>query len=97
MLDSSPSTEDPNQSPLILDQSAVKRCHIRLLDVPRPMGAIYYRKQFYSFVKIFPAMDAAMRGAQRLISRGNSVILTTTPKGIALWVLEPEAQLVSNR
>jgi hypothetical protein len=88
---------DPNQTPLILDQKSAPRCHILLPGMNKPTGAIFYRKQFYSYVKSFPTQEAALRGAERLLAKGNAVILTRVAKGLILWVLEPDAQLAKKR
>ncbi|MBD2462643.1 hypothetical protein H6G89_16505 [Oscillatoria sp. FACHB-1407] len=58
-----------------------------------PVGAIAYEGQYYAYVKFFPTVEAAQRGADRLIEKGNAVILTRIPKGLVLWVHEPEAKL----
>jgi hypothetical protein len=74
-------------------QKLVKRCHIVLPDVPTPIGAILHEGKLYAYVKFFPNIEAAQRGAQRLIEKGNLVILTRVAKGLVLWVYEPEAKL----
>jgi hypothetical protein len=91
-LNSQLSAQSPASAPLILEQKAVKRCHIYLPDTPKPVSAILYKGQFYSYVKFFPSSEAAQRAAERLILRGNPVILTRIAKGLVLWVLELEAQ-----
>lgn len=77
----------------VLDRKAVRTCHIALPDTPKPTGAIAYNDGFYSFVRFYPTLEAAQRGSERLLKLGNSVILIRVPKGLALWVLEPDAQL----
>ena len=86
---------DQEFAPLILRQKVVKCCHIWLPDVPRPVSAIFYSGKFYSYVRFFPSLEAAKRGAGRLVERGNKVILTQASKGLVLWVLEQDAQLVT--
>ncbi|MBD1996316.1 hypothetical protein H6F88_31060 [Oculatella sp. FACHB-28] len=83
----------PEPTP-ILFQKVVDKCHVLLPDTPRPTSAIIFEDQFYVFVKFFPTVEAARRGAQRMTDRGNTVVLTRIPKGLVLWVLEPEAQPV---
>jgi hypothetical protein len=83
----------PESTP-VLSPKQVKRCHIVLPDDPKPTGAIIYGNRYYAYVRAFPSQDAAERGAQRLLAKGNQVVLTTTHKGLVLWVLEPEAQPV---
>jgi hypothetical protein len=98
MLDSSDPfflAESAAISPTILDQGVVKRCHIQLPDMPKPMSAIYYQGCFYSYVRFFTSLEAAQRAANRLVARGNAVVFTQVVKGLVLWVLEAEAQLAS--
>lgn len=98
MLDSSDPfflAESAATSPAILDQRLVKRCHIQLPDMPKPMSAIYYQGYFYSYVRFFASLEAAQRAAMRLITKGNTVVFTQVAKGLVLWVLEAEAQVAS--
>lgn len=80
-------------TPPILNRSAFRTCHIRVPDMERPMGAIAYSNHFYSYVRFYPTLEAARRGASRLLQRGNRVVLTQVPKGFVLWVLELDAEL----
>jgi hypothetical protein len=84
----------PGPAP-IFSQKLVERCHVILPDSPKPTGAIVYEGQYYVYVKFFANADGAQRGASRLISKGNAVILTRAPKGLVLWVHEPEAVLAT--
>ncbi len=79
-------------SPAILNRSQVKTCHIVLPDMPKPMGAIVYENRLYSFVKAYPTLTAAQTAAHRLIKHGNHVVLTEAPRGLVLWVFEPDAK-----
>ena len=97
-MSNNPSLESQHSSPSeptpILSQKLVDRCHVLLPDTPSPTSAIFFEEQFYVFVKFFPTVEAARRAAQRMVERGNTVVLTRIPKGLVLWALEPEAQLV---
>ena len=79
----------------VFPQKEVKRCHVLLPDMPHPSGAIAIQGRFYIYVKFFSTEEAAQRAAQRLSEKGNPVILTQVPKGLVLWVYEPEAKLAS--
>jgi hypothetical protein len=76
----------------VLDQRTVTRCHATLPDVSKPVGAILYQNRIYTYVKFFADQAAAFRGANRMLHKGNTVVLTEVPKGLVLWVYEPEAQ-----
>ncbi len=77
----------------VLERSSFRGCHIRLPDTPKPLSAIIYKGNYYSYVRCFPDLDSAQRGAGRMIERGNIVVLTQTGKGLVLWVFEADAQL----
>lgn len=87
--------ESKTYTPVILRQKAVKSCHINLPDTPKPISAIFYSGKFYSYVKCFPSLELAKKGAMRLMERGNAVVLTQAPKGLVLWVMEQDAQLAT--
>lgn len=86
-----PSSVEPTP---IFAQKLVDRCHVLLPDVPRPTSAICYEGQFYTYVKFFPTVETARQKAELMAHRGNTVVLTRVPKGLVLWVLEPDAQPV---
>lgn len=76
----------------IFSQKLVDRCHVLLPDMPKPIGAIAYQEQYYIYVRCFPTVEIARRKAEMMTQRGNTVLLTRTPKGLVLWVLEPDAK-----
>ncbi len=78
---------------VVLAQKLVLKCHIVLPDTPRPMSAIFYGGHYYAYVRFYSAVEAAQRGAMRLLEKGNRIVLTRVPKGLVLWVLEPDAKL----
>jgi len=78
---------------LLVAQKSIDRCHVTLPDTTTPTSAILHNGDFYIYVKFFSTLESAHRAANRLIERGNAVMLTRIPKGLVLWVLEPEAQL----
>jgi hypothetical protein len=89
---------DGSTHPLpVLQRQAYKTCHIQLPDTPEPISAIVYANQFYSYVRFYSSLEATQRASERLIRLGNQVVLTQVPKGLVLWVFEPDAQLVSKK
>jgi hypothetical protein len=78
---------------LLLSRNDVRTCHIILPEDPKPISAIRYQNRFYSYLKFFPRTEPAQQAARRLIIKGERVILTQIPKGLILWVFEPDAQL----
>ncbi|MBE9179762.1 hypothetical protein IQ268_14425 [Oculatella sp. LEGE 06141] len=77
----------------IFVQKLVERCHIALPDTPKPTSAIFYEGQFYAYVRFFSSVDVARQKAALMTARGNNVILTRVPRGLVMWVHEPEARL----
>lgn len=90
-------THTPYSSPVVLNQKEMQCCHVIVPDTAKPVSAILFQGQFYSYVKFYAALEAAQRGAERLLGRGDAVVLTHVPKGFVLWALEPDAQLVIRR
>ncbi len=95
-LDAMFSTTNPLPPPPVLNRKTVKTCHISLPDSTKPIGAIVYNNQLYSYVRFYTSADAAQRAVERMMKHGNKVVLTQVPKGLVLWVLEPDAQRVNN-
>jgi UDP-N-acetylmuramoylalanine-D-glutamate ligase len=78
----------------IFAQKAVDRCHVMLPGESRSTSAICYEEQFYAYVRFFSNVEAAHQKALLMSQRGNTVVLTRVPKGLVLWVLEPDASPV---
>ena len=77
----------------VLNHSTVKKCHIIVPDLPKPVGAIAHEGEFYSYFRAYEDVASVQRVAAKLIRRGDKVLLTQVRKGLILWVLEPDAQL----
>lgn len=86
----------PEPTPIFV-QKLVDCCHILLPGTDKPSSAICYEGQFYSYVRFFSDVAAARQKAELMHQRGNVVILTRVPKGLVLWVLEPDARPVVAR
>lgn len=96
MVSDVPSTAQsvPTSTPLpILHGKLVKSCHIRVPDLPKPVGAIAHEGKFYSYFRCYQDVASAQRAATRLVARGDLILLTQVRRGLILWVFEPEAQL----
>ena len=79
----------------IIMQKVTDRCHVVLPGTAKPMSAITFDDKFYIFVKFFPSDAVARQKADLMVSRGNQVVLTRVPKGLVLWTLEADAELVN--
>lgn len=67
-------------------------CHIRVPDSERCLAAIFWNKSYYSFFKFEKDSSRANQVAAKLNRRGDVSVITETPKGYAIWVLEAEAK-----
>jgi hypothetical protein len=79
----------------IVMQKVTDRCHVVLPGTAKPTSAITFDDKFYIFVKFFASDAIARQKADLMVSRGNQVVLTRVPKGLVLWTLEADAELVN--
>lgn len=70
-------------------------CHVTLPDSPQRVAAIRVNNAYYSFFKTAPTQAQIFNVAIKLQDRGERVVITKTPKGFALWVLELDAQPIA--
>lgn len=81
----------------ILRRTEYETCHITLPDQVRPVAAIAVSDQFYSLFKAQQSLQDAQAIAQRLQEQGDLSLITLLPTGYAIWVWEPDAQLLVRR
>jgi hypothetical protein len=67
-------------------------CHIHVPDSESCLAAIFFDRAYYSFFKFEKDYNRASQVATRLTHRGDLSVITETPKGYAIWILEPEAK-----
>jgi hypothetical protein len=77
----------------ILNRTAFQSCHIVLPDEDKPVSAVRYGNQFFSYFRAYNSIETVQKDAARLMSRGDRVVLTQVRKGLVLWVFEPDAKL----
>lgn len=78
-----------NSPAKLLNRQDYQTCHVRVAG--ESLAAICVDRCYYSFFKIADASTAA-KLIDRLWQRGDRAVLTQTPKGYAIWVLELDAQ-----
>lgn len=84
----------PSPSPRILEsRTQYQPCHVRVPDLDERLVAIQVDGSFYSLMKLVKDRPQALEIAMRLAHRGEAAIITVTPKGDAVWVLERDAIL----
>jgi hypothetical protein len=91
-----PPTPPLRSSLPILNRAAFRSCHIVLPDEPKPLSAVRYGNQFFSYFRAYTSIETVQKEAARLIARGDRVVLTQVRKGLVLWVLEADAKLADS-
>ena len=94
-----PSVQLPDVYPvlpvILQSRDQYRLCHIYLPDSGDRMAAITINNLYYSFFRVEKTEKRAREVCTKLSQRGYSPVLTKIPKGLAIWTLEPNAQLVS--
>lgn len=71
------------------------RCRIQVSHLPEHLYAIEFDEKFYSLLSAGISKDQALSAIKQLNQEERPAILTQMNQGYAVWVLEPQAQLVS--
>jgi hypothetical protein len=89
----SPQTARTLQPAKVLHQrDQYATAHISVSGDPHPLPAIARYGRFYSFFRSSTRIDKTLSLLLKLTGRGESVVVTPTSRGHALWVHEPEGQ-----
>ncbi|MCD8486740.1 MAG: hypothetical protein LRZ84_08360 [Desertifilum sp.] len=83
------------QFPMLVSRSQYQPCHIRVPDLKHKLPAVQFEGAYYSLFRIEPDFKLALERIQALKQRNDKALVTPSPKGYVLWVLEPEAYLES--
>lgn len=78
----------------ILRRTEYTTCHVTIPEQVRPVAAIAVADQFYSLFKAQQSLQDAQAIAQRLQEQGDPSLITLLPTGYAIWVWEPDAQVL---
>jgi hypothetical protein len=85
----------PNATPtntIVLNRrSQYSHCHIQVPNEAKPIAGIEVNGLYYSFTRCLPDGRKAQEIADRLISKGRTVVVTKIPRGYAIWTGEPGA------
>ena len=85
------SNSQPTSYTTLSDRSQYRPCRVTVPDLERPIAAIKFQERYYSLFRVVADSQRADILAQRLVERGDAVILTATAKGSAIWVEEANA------
>ncbi len=89
-----PTSSRPLSCRILRDRGEYHRCHIVLLDEEQPSAGIEVEDQYYSFFRVVNDPERLTQLVDRLSSKNNvQIIVTTIPKGFAIWIHEPDARL----
>lgn len=94
---SAPIQDVEMMTPIMNDRKSYRSCHIQVPDSPQSLAAIDIQGTFYSFFRTEKDAQRALEVSTRLRHRGDTPIITKTPKGYAIWTLEPQAKPVASR
>nr|OEJ74748.1 hypothetical protein BH720_13170 [Desertifilum tharense IPPAS B-1220] len=78
---------------MLVSRSQYQPCHIRVPDLKHKLPAVQFEGAYYSLFRIEPDFKLALERIQALKQRNDKALVTPSPKGYVLWVLEPEAFL----
>ncbi|QZZ21147.1 hypothetical protein J5X98_01165 [Leptothermofonsia sichuanensis E412] len=79
---------------ILSDRSRYLMCQIRVPDLDEHLEAIQVDGRYYGLFKVAETRQQALEFAVKLGRRGDETIITRTPEGDAIWVLEADAQSV---
>ncbi|TVQ17672.1 MAG: hypothetical protein EA367_17015 [Leptolyngbya sp. DLM2.Bin15] len=81
----------------VLRRTEYQTCHVTIPEQARPVAAIAVAGRFYSLFKAQQSLQDAQAIAHRLQEQGDPSLITLLPTGYAIWVWEPEAQMLARR
>lgn len=78
----------------LISHDRYQRCQIRVSDLDDRLEAIQVDGKYYGLFKVVETSQQALELAMKLERRGDIVVITQTPQGETIWVLEPDARPV---
>ncbi|SKB12873.1 conserved hypothetical protein [Planktothrix sp. PCC 11201] len=91
--DSTTPVTGPAPTKIIQSQNQYRTCRIKVPDLDQPIAAVCVDQEYYSFFKAVEDAEKTLEIVAKLGKVGDSTVITKTPKGYAIWVQEPNAQL----
>lgn len=87
---------NPNQPKcyILQNRQQYRSCYVTLADEAKPIAAIEYQDAYFSFFKTVADRSRAEQLAAKLLNKGNSLVMVEIPRGVSLWIHEPDAQPV---
>lgn len=78
---------------LFLASGEYRTCHVCLPDMQQRLPAIVVEEQYYSYFKTVKERHQALKVVAKLFENKDDALITQSPKGYNIWVLEPSAYL----
>jgi len=91
--ESTTNSTGPAPTKIIQSKNQYHTCRIKVPDLEKPVAAVCVDQEYYSFFKAVESADKTLEIVAKLGNVGDSTVITKTPKGYAIWVKEPNAQL----
>ena len=93
---SQPPKSDRTVAPtkILESRSQYQSCRVRVPDLELPVAAILVDREYYSFFKAVKEAEKVLAIVAKLGNRGDSTAITKTGSGYAIWVIEPESDVV---
>lgn len=92
---SSPDSAVETDDTVMIFPGQYQRCRIQVPNLSEQQYAIAFDQQFYSLLNSGITKEQALAAVKQLAAAERAAILTPMNQGYAVWVLEPEAELVS--
>jgi len=85
--------QGPAPTKIIQSKNQYRTCQIKVPDLEKPVVAVCVDQEYYSFFKAVEGGDKTLEIIAKLANGGDSTVIIKTPKGYAIWVKEPDAEL----
>jgi hypothetical protein len=86
-----PTDRSPQSYRILHDRHQYHPCHLILVDEDHPSAGIEVEGQYYSFFRVVNDESRLTQLVNRLASKQSQIIVTTIPKGFAIWIHESDA------
>ncbi len=83
----------PSTYRILEPQQSYQNCQIRVPDLDMSLAAITLDGKYYTLFKLVDTRDKAIALAQKLLSNGDDIVITTVENRYGVWVMELEAYL----
>ncbi len=83
---------EPLALQVLHSRDCYRTCHVYVPDVSERLAAIWVGAHFYSFFRVVADREKAITLVTKLFRKGESAVITYSPKAYFIWVLEEHAR-----